>query len=47
MRKMSLVFLSILIAFSGVNAQNSSDFVPLFNGKNLDGWTGNTGRVSR
>ena len=41
MKKIVLVFLSILIGFSGVNAQNSSDFVPLFNGKNLDGWTGN------
>lgn len=41
MRKIILLFLSILIAFSVVNAQNSSDFVPLFNGKDLDGWTGN------
>ena len=41
MKKTVLVFLSILIGFSGVNAQSSSDFVPLFNGKNLDGWTGN------
>jgi hypothetical protein len=42
MKKILFVFLSILIAFSGVNAQSSSDFVPLFNGKNLEGWTGNT-----
>ncbi|HXS58791.1 MAG TPA: DUF1080 domain-containing protein [Hanamia sp.] len=41
MKKTVLVFLSILVGFSGVNGQNSSDFVPLFNGKNLDGWTGN------
>jgi Domain of Unknown Function (DUF1080) len=41
MKKTALVFLSILIGFSGVNAQSSSDFEPLFNGKNLDGWTGN------
>ena len=42
MKKTFLVFLSLVIAFSGVNAQSSSDFVPLFNGKNLEGWTGNT-----
>ncbi len=37
MKKTVLVFLSILIGFSGVNAQSSSDFVPLFNGKEF-GW---------
>ena len=42
MKKTFFVFLSLIIAFSGVNAQSSSDFVPLFNGKNLEGWTGNT-----
>lgn len=42
MKKIVLAFVSLLVGFFSVNAQNNSDFVPLFNGKNLDGWTGNT-----
>lgn len=41
MKKIFFNLLLIVFGFSGLHAQSNSDFVSLFNGKNLDGWTGN------
>lgn len=41
MKKIFFVLLLIGFGFSGINAQNSKGFISLFNGNNLDGWTGN------
>src|SRR5665213_918576 len=41
MKKIFFILLLIVCGFSGLHAQSSSGFISLFNGKNLDGWTGN------
>lgn len=41
MKKIFFNLLLIAYGFSGLHAQSNSGFVFLFNGKNLDGWTGN------
>jgi len=41
MKKIFFNLLLIVFGFSGLHAQSNSGFVSLFNGKNLDGWTGN------
>lgn len=41
MKKISFILLLIVFGFFDLHAQSNSGFVSLFNGKNLDGWTGN------
>lgn len=41
MKKIFFILSLIVFGFSGLHAQNSSGFISLFNGRNLDGWTGN------
>lgn len=41
MKKIFSILFLIVGGFSGLHAQSSSGFISLFNGKNLDGWTGN------
>ncbi|HUZ60210.1 MAG TPA: DUF1080 domain-containing protein [Hanamia sp.] len=41
MKKIFFTLLLIVFGFSGLHAQSSFGYISLFNGKNLDGWTGN------
>lgn len=43
MKKISFIILLIVFGFVDLHAQSNSGFISLFNGKNLDGWTGNKG----